>query len=50
MSRFFLVRHGTTEWNAQGRILGQSDPSLNETGRSQARRLGMRLSSVPFAE
>ncbi|MDE2965494.1 MAG: histidine phosphatase family protein [Acidobacteriota bacterium] len=50
MSRFFLVRHGTTEWNAQGRIQGQSDPSLNETGRSQARRLGMRLSSVPFAE
>ena len=50
MSRFFLVRHGATEWNAQGRIQGQSDPSLNETGKSQARRLGLRLASVPFAE
>ena len=50
MSRYFLVRHGATEWNAQGRIQGQSDPSLNETGRRQARRLGMRLSSVPFAK
>ena len=50
MSRCFLVRHGTTEWNAQGRIQGQSDPSLNEAGKRQARRLGMRLASVPIAE
>jgi len=50
MSRFFLVRHGATEWNAQGRIQGQSDPSLNETGERQARRLGLRLASVPFVE
>ena len=50
MSRYFLVRHGATEWNARGRIQGQSDPSLNESGRGQARSLGMRLSSVPFAE
>lgn len=50
MSRYFLVRHGATEWNAQGRIQGQSDPSLSETGTGQARRLGLRLSSVPFAE
>lgn len=50
MSRCFLVRHGATEWNARGRIQGQSDPSLNKTGKGQARRLGMRLASVPFAE
>ncbi len=50
MSRCFLVRHGTTEWNARGRIQGQSDPSLNEAGKRQARRLGVRLASVPFAE
>lgn len=50
MSRFFLVRHGTTEWNAQSRIQGQSDPSLNEAGKRQARRLGLRLASVPFVE
>ena len=50
MSRCFLVRHGETEWNAQGRIQGQSDPSLNAAGKRQARRLGLRLASVPFAE
>ena len=50
MSRCFLVRHGATEWNARGRIQGQSDPSLNEAGKRQARRLGMRLASVSFAE
>ena len=50
MSKYFLVRHGATEWNAQGRIQGQSDPSLNASGKRQARRLGMRLASVPFAE
>ncbi len=50
MSRCFLVRHGATEWNAQGRIQGQSNPSLNEAGRRQARRLGLRLAQVPFAE
>ena len=50
MSRCFLVRHGATEWNARGRIQGQSDPPLNEAGTLQARRLGVRLASVPFAE
>lgn len=50
MSRIFLVRHGATEWNAHGRIQGQSDPSLNEAGERQARRLGLRLASVPFVE
>lgn len=50
MNRCFLVRHGETEWNAQGRIQGQSDPSLNAAGERQARRLGLRLASVPFAE
>ena len=50
MNRYYLVRHGATEWNARGRIQGQSDPSLNRTGQRQARRLGKRLASVPFAE
>ena len=50
MNRWFLVRHGATDWNSEGRIQGQSDPPLNEAGQRQARRLGMRLASVPFAE
>ena len=49
MSRWFLVRHGVTDWNAVGRIQGQSDPPLNQAGHRQARGLGNRLAAVPFA-
>lgn len=31
-----LVRHGRTEWNAQGRFLGRTDLGLDEVGRAQA--------------
>jgi broad specificity phosphatase PhoE len=31
-----LVRHGQTEFNASGRLVGRLDPSLTETGRRQA--------------
>ena len=36
-SRVLLVRHGQSEWNAQGRWQGQADPPLSELGRAQAR-------------
>ncbi len=32
----YLVRHGQTEYNAQERILGQSDPELADAGLAQA--------------
>ncbi|MFN8039197.1 MAG: histidine phosphatase family protein [Acidimicrobiales bacterium] len=35
-SVLILARHGRTEHNAQGRLLGRLDPSLDELGRSQA--------------
>ena len=35
--KFFLVRHGETEWNKLGRFQGHTDISLNERGLSQAR-------------
>ena len=36
MTRILLVRHGESEWNADGRWQGQADPPLTERGRHQA--------------
>lgn len=48
MTRFFLVRHGETEWNRIHRIQGSSDIPLNDTGRSQALKVGGVLSRHTF--
>ncbi len=39
MGTIYLLRHGETEYNAQQRLLGRLDLSLNEKGRGQARRV-----------
>ncbi|KAK9166860.1 hypothetical protein Scep_002051 [Stephania cephalantha] len=39
-----IVRHGETEWNADGRIQGHLDVELNEVGRRQAAAVANRLS------
>lgn len=44
----FLVRHGLTDWNTEGRYLGHSDLPLNTTGQQQAECLAHRLSIEPF--
>lgn len=36
MSRLIVWRHGNTDWNAEGRVQGQSDVPLNDLGRQQA--------------
>jgi broad specificity phosphatase PhoE len=43
MTRFLLVRHGQTPWNAQRRLQGLTDIALSKAGRVQAEKLGHRL-------
>ena len=38
-----LVRHGETDWNAEGRLQGQTDRPLSDFGRRQARQLAEEL-------
>lgn len=44
----FLVRHGETAWNVEGRIQGHLDIPLNEIGLAQADATGKRLSGEKF--
>lgn len=48
MTRFFLVRHGETEWNKKRIIQGVSDIPLNDTGRAQAASVGAILARHSF--
>ncbi len=43
LTEFFLIRHGETDWNVEGRYQGQADPPLNERGRAQAQRVAEAL-------
>lgn len=43
----WLIRHGQTAWNLEGRYTGQSDIPLNDNGRSQAAALGQTLQATP---
>jgi len=36
VTRVLLIRHGQSEWNADGRWQGQADPALTDLGRHQA--------------
>lgn len=48
MLELWLIRHGETDWNVDGRIQGSSDVALNATGRQQAARLSGRLLGTSF--
>jgi broad specificity phosphatase PhoE len=44
----YLVRHGVTAYNHEGRYQGQRDVPLAPEGREQAERLAARLRATPF--
>lgn len=46
--RVWLVRHGESTWNAEGRLQGWADPPLTDVGRWQAGRVAEKLSRVPL--
>jgi len=48
MALFYFLRHGETEWNAEGRLCGSTDVPLSDAGRHQARLLAMRFESIPI--
>ncbi|MBO6979143.1 MAG: histidine phosphatase family protein [Prochlorococcus marinus XMU1428] len=47
-SRIFLIRHGETNWNKEGRFQGQIDIPLNENGKDQARKTFEYLKNISF--
>ena len=46
MTRVLLIRHGQSEWNADGRWQGQADPPLTDLGRHQAMHAARNLGAV----
>jgi broad specificity phosphatase PhoE len=49
VTTLLLVRHGETDWNAEGKLQGHSDRPLNDFGRRQATALADRLEDEDIA-
>ena len=47
-SRIFLVRHGETNWNKEGRFQGQINIPLNNNGKDQAEKASKYLKEINF--
>jgi broad specificity phosphatase PhoE len=49
VTTLLLVRHGETDWNAEGKLQGHTDRPLNDFGRRQAKALADRLTGEDIA-
>jgi probable phosphoglycerate mutase len=49
LNEIYLIRHGETEWNAQGRFQGKLDSALTDTGARQAEAIGKRLAGLDLS-
>ena len=47
--KLYLLRHGRTRWNEEGKLQGRTDVPLNEEGRAGALRAREELRNVPFS-
>jgi broad specificity phosphatase PhoE len=48
MPTWWLIRHGETDWNLNGRFQGSSNEALNTAGQAQATSLASRLITMNF--
>lgn len=48
--RLYIVRHGVTDWNKEGRIQGTADIPLNKEGRDLAEKTALGLKDIPFTK
>lgn len=48
LTKFYIVRHGNTEWNEKKLIQGIKDSSLTEKGIKQAEEVGEKLKNINF--
>ena len=49
MTEIWIVRHGQTDWNVEGRYQGQADRPLNAVGLAQAQQAAEQLRGRDFA-
>lgn len=48
MTLLHLIRHARSTWNTEGRLQGQADPPLDDTGQQQVQALAEFLKDEPF--
>lgn len=49
LCRFYVVRHGQTQWNVEKRMQGHQDSPLTELGLSQAKELAQVFKDIHFS-